>query len=451
MAARWWGTESLIVATSDLSPTVRFYVGDARQVLKTLPAASCDVVLGSVPYLALRSYLPPGHPDKALEMGSEATPGEWCDALLDVVEECRRVLAPHGSLILECGDTMSGSGGAGGDYNADGLRDGQAKFRQVGSREHRPEREGTSADGGDRLVPVAGGNGWPLDKSHAMAPEILRFALAYGFNPLTQRQTPRWRVRNVVRHCRPNPPVGALSDSWRRATSDYLVACVGRKRYFDLDAVRRRSDRTDEAPGGHHRRGDVPSNGKGGGDFANPAKTSPQNPNGAPPLDWFDELDTDRFPTDAWVIPNSGSNLAHYAMFNPAILVPFIECMVPRKVCTVCGEPSRRIVGEPEYVSLRGASGRAMTVGERRGDGVNQFSLPDGSNGSGWARQTATLGWTDCGHDSYRPGVVLDPWAGTGTVGQVAHGHGRSAVLCDLDERNVELARTRLGMFLEVA
>jgi hypothetical protein len=32
------------------------------------------------------------------------------------------VLAPHGTLVVELGDTYAGSGGAGGDYLDDGLR-----------------------------------------------------------------------------------------------------------------------------------------------------------------------------------------------------------------------------------------------------------------------------------------------------------------------------------------
>lgn len=78
-----------------------WHVGDVRRVLATLPAGSIDLVLSSPPFLALRSYLPPDHPAKADEIGSEATP---------VVEACARVLAPHGSLCLELGDTYAGSG-----------------------------------------------------------------------------------------------------------------------------------------------------------------------------------------------------------------------------------------------------------------------------------------------------------------------------------------------------
>src|SRR5215475_4219385 len=108
--------------------TAVYMVGDVRRVLATLEPGSVDLVLTSPPFLALRSYLPAEHPDKPAEIGSEATPGAYIDTLLDVVEACARVLAPHGTICLELGDTYSGSGGAGGDYNVGGLREGQERF-----------------------------------------------------------------------------------------------------------------------------------------------------------------------------------------------------------------------------------------------------------------------------------------------------------------------------------
>jgi hypothetical protein len=48
-------------------------------------------------------------------------------------------------------------------------------------------------------------------------------------------------------------------------------------------------------------------------------------------------------------------------------------------------------------------------------------------------------------------GVVLDPFAGTGTVLQVATGHSRDAIGIDLDPRNADLALERVGpLFMEV-
>ena len=91
----------------------RWITADALTALRAMPDASVDLVMTSPPFLALRSYLPADHPDKPLEIGSESTPGEFMDVLLDVVVELRRVLAPHGSLCVELGDTYCGAGGYG--------------------------------------------------------------------------------------------------------------------------------------------------------------------------------------------------------------------------------------------------------------------------------------------------------------------------------------------------
>ena len=62
-----------------------------------------------------------------------------------------------------------------------------------------------------------------------------------------------------------------------------------------------------------------------------------------------------------------------------------------------------------------------------------------------------TVGWSDCGcGDNWRPGVVLDPFAGSGTTLMVATGNGRDAIGIDLDDRNADLAQARCGMFLTV-
>ena len=267
--------------------TARFLLGDTRKVLRSLPAGSVDLVLTSPPFLALRSYLPPDHPDKALEIGSEPTPAAFLDTLLDVVEECARVLAPHGSLCWELGDTFAGSGGAGGDYAENGLREGQAKFNGSGRRNRSADvaagilapTKRPGPNGRDRMP------GWPQDKSLCLIPGLFAASLAYGRNLLRpERETEPWRVRNLVAWVRPNPPVGALGDKVRPATSYLTWACKARDRWFDLDAVRTKHEHkphTDNR-GGHRRDG------------------IQENPAGAPPLDW-------------WCIPPTGYAGSHYA------------------------------------------------------------------------------------------------------------------------------------------
>ena len=414
--------------------TAYWVTGDTRAVTAHIPDGSIDLILTSPPFLALRSYLPADDPNKGLEIGSEATPGAFIDVLLDLTVEWRRILAPHGSICVELGDTYSGSGGAGGDYADEGLREGQPKFRadRTGPRDSRPGREGPATATTPRPESGAnGGTGWPLAKSLTLIPESYRMALAYGRNPHTGRTIQPWRIRNVVRWVRPNPPVGALGDKFRPATSEMVVACVSGKRYFDLDAVRTPYK-------GNHKMGEA-IGGKGAdyGDgvrsgWSNRADVLREDRGGAPPLDW-------------WNIPTHGFAGAHYATWPPALCTKPILSMCPEKVCTVCGEPSRRIVGEAEYVpSATNRGGILKRDGERAAEGVNQWSGNGGATAS-VIRVAPTLGFTDCDHDAWRPGRVLDPFGGSGTTCMVTTGHGRDAIGIDLDHRNAELARDRIG------
>ena len=433
--------------------SARYIVGDVLDVLRAMPDASVDLVLSSPPFLALRSYLPSDHPDKAKEIGSEPTPGAFIDTLLDVVEECRRVLAPHGSVCFELGDTYAGSGGAGGDYGPDGLREGQAKFDGSHSRSRPVSMSAVSnpeAAPPHRLRTRRQLDGWPLDKSLCLIPELLRVAMVYGFNPLTGRTTPRWRARNVVRWCRPNPPVGALGDKVRPATSDIIVACVDRKRYFDLDAVRTEHKR-DSSTNLRHGEGVGDETGRrynhGKSEFTNGGNAA-----GAPPLDhwWVDE---ETFDQDAWHIPTEPYKGSHYATWPTDLLVKPILAMCPTKVCTTCGKPSERITAAAAgYADKLGTSwadkdeGRGKAANGARSHHAGQ---PVGSPHIKSA-EYVTTGWTDCSHETWRKGVVLDPFGGSGTTAVVALGHGRDAILIDLDERNAGLARDRVGMWLEV-
>lgn len=407
--------------------TATFYVGDAIEVMNKLPEKSVDLVLTSPPFLALRSYLPSDHPDKALEGGSQATPGQYIDWLVDVVEACDRVLAPHGSLCIELGDTYAGSGGAGGDYNKEGLRAGQPMFRQGYLRDDGRKHGQAASTGPDEIWQVgkSGGTGWPLAKSLSLIPELFRLTLVYGTNPLTGRQTDWWRLRNVVRWVRPNPPVGALGDKFRPATSELMVFCKSAKRYFDLDAVRsvNHPERMDE-PSMKSPWNQALGNHNGDGDW---------HPAGAPPLDW-------------WNIPPGGFSGAHYAVWPPELLIKPIKAMCPEKVCRVCGEPSRRIV-EREY-EPRGAAWKSHLQPRVVAAPLKVNPSAQGFKHGEADMRVTTTGWTSCSHDDWRPGLVLDPFGGSGTTALVATGHGRDCILIDLDARNFDLALERVGPFI---
>lgn len=248
-------------------------------------------------------------------------------------------------------------------------------------------------------TPNPSGGSWPRAKSLALIPQGYAMSLAYGRNIITGEQSPagQWLVRNVIVWHRPNPPVAALGDKFRPSTSYIVVATRSSRRFFDLPAVR--------------------------------------TPTNAPPLDtWFDEHDT-------WTVTTQPSSLAHYAMWPPKLAERLILSMCPEWVCGECGEPRRRMENSVRVLSDGTiATTDFMVPGRLFGTNQQKSVLKDWSH-----TERTTLGWSDCGHDAYRPGVVLDPFAGTGTTLAVADVHNRDAIGIDIDERNATMVPDRLA------
>src|SRR5215216_2263126 len=68
-----------------------------------IPDSSVDLVCTSPPYFGLRSYQDNGQHYEG-QIGSEATPAEFLDALMAATREMMRVLKPSGSIFVNLGD-----------------------------------------------------------------------------------------------------------------------------------------------------------------------------------------------------------------------------------------------------------------------------------------------------------------------------------------------------------
>jgi len=62
------------------------------------------------------------------QLGLEETPEKYVENMVEVFQEVKRVLKDDGTVWLNLGDSYNGSGGAGGDYNKGGLKEGQPKY-----------------------------------------------------------------------------------------------------------------------------------------------------------------------------------------------------------------------------------------------------------------------------------------------------------------------------------
>ena len=400
--------------------TIDYRVGNTRDLCAALPDGSVHLVATSPPFLALRSYLPADHEHKHAEIGSEPDPATFLDTLLGLTAEWGRVLAPWGSIAIELGDTYSGSRGENHLYEGSNPAAG---FNG-------------SANQGALPPPSERGGEWPRAKSLALIPQLYATSLAYGRNLLTGAPSPagQWLVRNVVVWHRPNPAVGALGDKYRPSTSYIVVATRSPKRWFDLTAVR-----GEPSPNTHARTA------AGVDARATTGKTAAKDGNfhtldtlhstaGAPPLDcWFDHDDH-----DTWTITTQPSRLAHYAMWPAKLAERLVLSMCPAEVCTVCGEPRRRVERAQRVVN--GVIHGKTRVAPTRYDGGGSVATGSRNN---FGTDLETLGWTDCGHDAFAPGMVLDPFAGTGTTLAVADLHGRHGIGFDIDARNAQLMDAR--------
>jgi site-specific DNA-methyltransferase (adenine-specific) len=251
-------------------------------------------------------------------------------------------------------------------------------------------------------------------KSLLLAPERLLLALAED----------GWIVRNKVIWAKPNPMPSSVGDRFT-STYDSVYFLVRSPRYFfDLDAVR------------------IPHT-TGGARTERP--TTNQRPSWAGPLAGSNSgLHRARLtgvpghllgknPGDVWRIPTAGFKGAHFATFPIALVERPLLATCPVKVCLCCGTP------------WKAAPGKTYVLGERRPASTVETHVRRYPNRWRVLRQPGPLK-AGCSCDgATRPGLVLDPFMGTGTVAQIAERHGRDWLGIEINPEYVDLAWKRLG------
>ncbi|MDT5123255.1 MAG: hypothetical protein QOC96_2737 [Acidobacteriota bacterium] len=181
-------------------------------------------------------------------------------------------------------------------------------------------------------------------------------------------------------------------------------------------------------------------------------------------------------PGDVWEITPQRNVGKHLAPFPSEIVERAITLACPQYVCSKCGKPRRRIVERtaeldisrpqarraleiareknltPEHIAAIQATGisdagkaRLVQSGtDKNTESVRKLALEAKMMLGGYFREFTfakrkSCGWTDCGCGaSFMPGVVLDPFMGTGTTLDVANRMVRSAIGVDLDLSQVK-------------
>ena len=406
--------------------TVQLLHGDCRDVLRTLADGSVHCCITSPPYWGLRSYLPAGHPDKAREIGSEPTVHEWVRTMVEVFREVRRVLRDDGTLWLNLGDSYSTGTSAGRQDSKTASHGGWA----VGSR------------AGGRRANV------PELKPKDLIGQPWRVAFAL--------QEDGWWLRQELIWAKRNPMPESVTDRFTKAHEQVFLLSKSERYWFDLAAVQEEASENthqrragtgvgfghgyDESPKPRYRAADALPQGVGRrqGPPGNPAE------NARIPSGWATgtkrshvELDG-RFRAER-ELAKSGSGTKNNGSFDGAMATMPAK-RNPRDV---------RWIDEDEYLQfLRWKSEQPIAPSV-----LNLASEP--FKGAHFATYPPSLIESFVLAGCPEGGTILDPFGGSGTTGLVADRHHRNAILIDIDERNLPMARERIHgdapLFAEVA
>jgi len=230
-------------------------------------------------------------------------------------------------------------------------------------------------------------------KGLLLAPQRVALALAED----------NWVIRSIVIWQKTNPMPQSAADRLSPTYETVIFATKEPRYFFDLDAIRaphRSASRIGQpSPSSLGRL--YQGHNDGLGKLRSAGRVG--NPRG-------------KNPGDAWTMATAVDRLGHQATFPQSLIERPILAACPERICVQCDRAWTR----PTRIVRR-----------RTSEGVIQV------------RKVGELRRCECFAPS-RPGVVLDPFFGTGTVGLVAQRHRRDWLGIELNPAFSRLAKRRL-------
>lgn len=369
-------------------------IGDCREVLKTLPEKSVHCCVTSPPYYGLRSYCAEGSNEKALEIGTEQTPEEYVNNLVEVFREVKRVLRDDGTFWLNLGDSYCSNNGfarASKTWQRDGRNDAIANNRNLEL----------------------------LHKSGIKTKDLIGIPWRVAF----ALQADGWYLRQDIIWQKNNPMPESVRDRCTKAHEYIFLLSKSQKYYFDNEAIK---EPCTLSSGGWQSRW------KQGKPMRSETSKSRGTIEHGQSLDDVVKYEGVRNKRSVWQVNTKPYKGAHFATFPSKLIEPCILAGTSEKgVCSECGSPYRRVV-------------------EKTGEFQRRLST-NNADGSPYNKQDSfqnvysTVDWKpscSCNAPS-TPATVLDPFAGSGTVGEVCHNLGRNAILIELNPAYVPLIEER--------
>lgn len=381
-----------------------------------LPDKSIHCVTTSPPYWGLRKYS--GEQGRGMfpDLGLEKTPQEFIHNMVMIFREVRRVLRDDGVVWLNLGDSYSGSGGPGSQWdNMRGIR-GSDDFEKFDN----PNRKPGPGAGNLMLMPhrvaiALQDDGWIVRND----------VVWWKRNPMPESQA-GWRFEQrkeggstVITH-EIGPSFELRKGSWRHTRAhEYVFMLTKKMKYWaNQEAVREAAE---------YGRRDTKGAWRGGiyvnqrGPVGEDKKKLPNSVTGKNP-------ESGRNPRSVMDVPTAPYKGAHYATFPPNLIAPLIRATCPRWACPVCGQGWSPVVEKT-----------AELEAHRNVLGLGPKTVRGGDEGTTLHHDIYTNVKSyrpTCSHDHTKdeavPGIVLDPFVGSGTTVMVARELQRKGIGLDI-------------------
>lgn len=300
----------------------RCHFGDVRDVLARMIADGVKVqtIVTSPPYWGLRSYLPADHPDKAREIGSEPTLGEFLQTMVGVFDLCREVLADDGTMWVNMGDSYAQAGGLG-VQGGTSQRLGRANVKAQERSASRKPTDGLKA------------------KDLMGQPWRLAFAL----------QDAGWYLRQDIVWGKPNPMPESVTDRCTKAHEYIFLLSKQERYYFDQEAILEPASAStharlsqnviaqigsERANGGAKTNGNMKAVGRRGVPPKAPADGGGLIKNNGDFNAAMAIMPSERNKRSVWTVPTESYSGAHFATFPRKLIEP----------CILAGAPAGGIV-----------------------------------------------------------------------------------------------------------
>jgi DNA modification methylase len=372
--------------------------GDALTKLKELPSEYVNCIVTSPPYWGLRDYGVEG------QLGLEKTFEEYIDKLCTIFDEAKRVLRKDGTCWVNLGDTYNGnkSGNTNGIY-----KDKIDKTKSWANSD--------SFNKIEQNLP---------SKSLCLIP--FRFAI--------EMVNRGWICRNVIIWHKPNCMPSSAKDRFT-VDFEYLFFFVKNKKYWfeqvfephSPAGIERAKYPVNKFGGQKNHLGALGKGAKGGSEVVK-VELDPQGRN----------------KRTVWTIPTKPYPEAHFAVYPAELIRTCIKAGCPKYVCKKCGKVREKIIDNSERVNTRPG---LDTGNKKSGKELDPNKELHKSDLSKYRQQIVykNKGYTDCHCNAgFRPGIVVDPFIGSGTTAEEAIRQGKDYIGIELKEEYIELIKKRL-------